>query len=241
MLLKTRGIVFRTLKYAESSIIADIYTEDKGLRKYIFNSVRKAKSRISPSVLQVMSLVDLVAYEREDRDLNRVKEIQPAYVYHTIPFDVKKGAVGLFMAEIIRKTIREEEENRPLFSFIYDNFCHLDQTTHSIANAHLYFMLEFSAYLGFLPGGEANKQTPFFDLSEGVFVSQIPSHLYYLDERHSILLHYLLHASPETHHELKLTREERRHLLQHLLDYYRLHIENFPDIHAHQILFEVLN
>ncbi len=145
------------------------------------------------------------------------------------------------MAEIIRKTIREEEENRPLFAFIYDNFCRLDQSSQPIANTHLYFLLELSAYLGFLPGGEADEQTPYFDLSEGLFVSQIPSHVHYLDERHSILLHNLLCSSPETHHELKLTREERRGLLQHLLDYYRLHLENFPAIHSHQILYEVLN
>lgn len=240
MLIKTRGIVFRAIKYSETSIIADIYTEEKGLRKYLFSGVRSAKARIAPSLLQVMSLVELVAYERDDREIHRVKEIRAAAVYGAIPFDIRRGAVGLFMAEIARKTIREAEENQPLFNFLFQTFYHLDATNNTVVNHHLAFMVELSGFLGFMPGGEATVETPFFDLMEGVFVSLVPNHLYYLDEQQSLLLQQLFNCSFETCHELKFSRQERRILLQHLLDYYRLHLEHFPEINAHQILQEVL-
>lgn len=35
MQIKTRGIVFRSVKYGESSVIADIFTEEKGLHTFI--------------------------------------------------------------------------------------------------------------------------------------------------------------------------------------------------------------
>jgi DNA repair protein RecO (recombination protein O) len=241
MLIKTRGIVFRTIKYSETSVIVDVYTEERGLRKYIVNGVRSKKARISPSLLQVMSLVEMVAYEREDRDLQRIKEIRPAYVYHSLPFNVRKGAVGLFMAEIARKAIRESEENRSLFNFLFNSFAYLDETRESISNLHLVFLLELSVHLGFVPGGRHSAVTPFFDLMGGVFVEKLSSqHTHYVDEALSGFLHELLHSSLQSSHEITLSRDQRRSLLLLLIDYFRLHVERMPEIHSHLILQEVL-
>ncbi|PHN01739.1 DNA repair protein RecO [Flavilitoribacter nigricans] len=239
MLLKTRGIVFRAIKYSETSLIVDIYTEARGLRKYIVSGVRKAKSSVSAGLFQVMSLVEIVAYEREGKDLNRLKEIRPAYIFTGIPFDLRKGAVGLFMAEVARKTIRESEENPSLFDFFFRSFQHLDQTDQPVVNLHLHFMLELSTFLGFTPGGDHTEETPYFDLQEGVFVGETGSHPYFLEESLAVYLYQLLESSMESSHGVKIGREERRKLLLNLLDYYRLHLEGFPEINAHLILQEV--
>lgn len=240
MLIKTRGIVLKTIKYGESSIIADIYTEEKGLRKYIISGVRSQKARVRASLLQVMSLVEMVVYDREDRDLNHIKEIRASYVYHSLPFDVRKGAIALFIAEIARKTIHDTEENPQLFDFLFETFRHLDETTAPVNNIHLHFLLELSGFLGFLPGGAHSKQTPFFDLQEGIFVADRPVHQHYLDEDFSKMVSALLHASIYSCHEIRIENVQRRKFLQYLLDYYRLHIDYLPEIHAHQVLQEVL-
>lgn len=241
MLIKTRGILLKTIKYGETSVIAEVYTEERGLRKYAINGVRSKKARVHASLLQVMSLVEMVVYNREDRDLNHIKEIRPAHVYQSLPFDIKKSALALFMAEIIRKTIRESEENKPLFDFLFTTFQYLDKTLLPIGNTHLFFLVELTAFLGFLPAGEYAKETPFFDLQEGMFIPVIPSHPYYLEEHLSELLHQLLHSALTHCHELKITPSQRRLLLHNLLDYYKLHMDFMPDIHSHQILHEVLS
>lgn len=241
MLLKTRGIIFRTKKYSESSLIVDIYTEAKGLRSYIVSGVRSKRAKFSPSLLQVMTLVDVVVYHRENKGLTRIKEIQPAYIFRRIPFDMTCGAIGLFMAEIARKTIRESEEHTPLFQFLFDSFQHLDETTHSVANLHLYFMLHLSLFLGFLPGGEASEETPLFDMREGHFIGGTVGHRYFMEERLSFLMSELLLRAKEEVHQVEMTRKERQLLLKGLLDFYRLHIDNFPEIHAHAILETVLS
>ena len=119
MQIKTRGIVLRSMKYSETSIIADIYTEERGMRSYIISGVRSKKAKIKASQLQIMSLVDMVAYDRQEKGLNRVRELRAAYVFQSLPFDVRKSAVGLFMAELARKTVREPEENKRLFNFLF--------------------------------------------------------------------------------------------------------------------------
>lgn len=240
MLIKTRGIVFRAMKYSETSMITDIYTEEKGMRSYLISGVRSKKAKIKASLLQIMSLVDMVAYDRHEKGLNRVKEMKAAHVYQSLPFKVEKSAVGLFLAEIARKAIREPEENKQLFEFLYNIFLYLDSTSQPIGNVHLWYLLKLSTFLGFMPGGEWNEHTPFFDLQEGIFVEEPPLHAHFLKQDESQLIHELLDIKLAEVHNFSIKREERKVLLNHLINYYRLHIENLPDIHAHIVLQEVL-
>jgi len=180
MILKTRGIVFRTVKYGETSVIADIFTEEKGLHTFIGGSVRTARARMSFSLFQPMTVVDAVAYFRDEPNaLNRLKELRADEVFRAIPFDIRRGAIALFMAEICRKSIQESEENRDLFRFLLENLLWLDATPHPIANLHLHFLLALSGYLGFQPQTElAFGQESFFDLKEGIFLHVPPAHLF---------------------------------------------------------------
>ena len=107
MLLETIGIVFRTVKYGETSVIADIFTEEKGLHTFIGGGVRSARARMPFNLFQPMMVVDLVAYYRDDPNaMNRLKELRAGEVWQAIPFDIRRGAVALFMAEICRKSIQ---------------------------------------------------------------------------------------------------------------------------------------
>lgn len=241
MLIKTRGIIFHAKKYSETSLIVDVFTEEKGLRSYIISGVRSKKSRVSASILQIMSLVDLVAYHRDDRDLTRIKEIKAAHVYQSLPFDVRKSAVGQFMIELVRKTIRESEENRALFEFLFRSFQFLDETKEPFGNIHLHFMLQLTAFLGFIPSGQFDSETSFFDLKEGVFISGHAGHPHYLEEESSSLVSALLDCKIEDCHKIKMNRSKRHELVGSILDYYRMHIDYLPIINSHSILKEVLS
>lgn len=240
MLIKTRGIVFRTIKYSETSFISEIYTEEKGLQKYIIGGVRAKKSRVSPGLFQVMSLVDLVAYYRDDDRLQRIKEIKSAYPYQSIPFQVRRGAVGQFMVEVARKAIREPESNAELFQFLFETFRYLDKTDQSYFNIHLSYLVLLSRYLGFIPQSSPGMNYAFFDLQEGVFCQQCPAHPNFIEGLLCEKFKELLLVSIEQSHAWQIDRQQRNQILSYLLDYYRLHIEHFSEIHSHRILQDVL-
>ncbi len=240
MIIKTRGIVFKAKKYSETSVIVDVFTEEKGLRSYIVSGVRTPRPTVSAGLLQPMNLVDLVAYHRDDHDLTRLKEIRPHHVFQAIPFDVRRSSVGLFVVEVARNTVHGHEPNPELFEFLLRNFVFLDETAQPIANLHLHFMLHLSEFLGFLPGGDYGPASPFFDLQEGVFVHEKPSHQHWLPELAAGKLYQLLLLPLERCHEVLFEREERRAFVKNLLVYYRLHIENFPQVHSHEVLEEVM-
>ena len=240
MLIKTRGIVFKAKKYSETSVIVDVFTEEKGLRSYIVSGVRSKRPTVSAGLLQPMTPVELVAYHRDDHDLTRLKEIRPHHVFQAIPFDVRRSSVGLFMVEVARNTVQGHEANEALFEFLLRNFVFLDETQYPIANLHLHFMLHLTEFLGFLPSGDFEQEAQFFDLQEGVFTHEKPLHHHWLSEVASAKFFQLLMLPPDRCHEVPFEREERRAFLKNLLLYYRLHIENFPPVHSHEVLEEVL-
>jgi len=180
MLIKTRGIIFKALKYSETSLILDIYTEEKGLRKYIISGVRNKRSKVKTGLLQPATLVDMVAYFRDNKPMNRIKEIKAAQIYESIPFDLMKGTMSLFLVELAQKTIKEEEGNPELFNFLFNRFTTLDKLDGIHPNYHLYFMLDLSWYLGFYPGGEWSLDTPWLNMRDGKFVKEEPLHQYAL-------------------------------------------------------------
>lgn len=242
MLLKTRGIVFRTVKYGETSVIADIFTEEKGLHTFIAGSVRTARARMPYSLFQPMTVVDMVAYFRDDETaLNRLKELRADEVWTSIPFDIRRGAVALFMAEICRKSIHEAEENRDLFDFIIGNLRWLDTTPHPIANLHLHFLLSLSGWLGFQPQAEDDERGElFFDLREGVFSPVPPPHAQFMEPEPAAHLLELLRSPVETAHEIAMNRAQRKGLLEQLLRFYQLHLPGFSDVHTPEVLEMVM-
>ncbi|MEY3194211.1 MAG: hypothetical protein RIQ78_308 [Bacteroidota bacterium] len=242
MVLETIGIVFRTVKYGETSVIADIFTAEKGLHTFIAGNVRSAKARMPFNLFQPMMVVELVAYYRDDPSaLNRLKEMRAGEIWKAIPFDIRRGAIALFMAEICRKSIQEAEENRELFSFLLENLRWLDTSPHPIANIHLHFLLGLSGFLGFQPQIDVETtENLFFDLKEGRF-SPVPlPHMLYLEPNATAQMISFFNSPLESCHEIPLTRLERKTLLHKLLQFYEFHVPGFTGANTPDILEMVM-
>ncbi|MBN8683444.1 MAG: DNA repair protein RecO [Chitinophagales bacterium] len=235
-MLKTRGIVLRTVKYGETSVITDIFTEAQGLHTFIAGGVRSARSKMPYSLFQPMSVVEIMAYFRNAADpMHRLKEARNAEVFSAIPFDLRKGAVALFMAEVCRKCIREAGEHQELFDYLLQVLQWLDRSEKPIANLHLHFLLGLAGHLGFQPQ-ETDEDARYFDLKEGLFSAGIPAHTQYLREMESAQVRALLLLPLEDAHELPLERSQRKLLLKQLLLYYQLHVPGFSGINTPEVL-----
>lgn len=240
MLHSTRGIVLQTIKYSETSLIAKIYTELFGLQSYLIKGIRKQKSKIRPVLFQHLSLVDMIVYHKEKSALQTIKEIQIAFPYKAIPFDIRKSSLALFINELLYKSIREEESNRKLFDFIWSSCVFLDDTTHSINCFHLWFIVHLMAYLGFIPQMNFSEQKKIFNMKEGIFQETPPGHEYFMDEQSSAFFYRLFTLPSDRITLLGFPLEERNFMLEKILIYYRLHLSGFTGLKSHQILHSVL-
>ena len=230
MLHKTRGIVLNFIKYRETSIITRIYTEDFGLQSYIVNSVRggSKKSRSKISFFQPMTLLDLVVYYRKNVDLNRISDIRCTEPYQELPYHVVKASIALFLTEVLNKSLKEEEGEPELFSFLQSSLLVFDQLPRGYENFHLQFLLKLSRYLGFAP----ESAESFFE--EVYALVGKPS----VSEEEKRALNSLLENSYAQH--TKLSQATRRMLLDDLLKFYRLHVASFGELKSLPILREVL-
>ncbi len=229
-MLHTEGIVFRTTRFRESSVILDIYTEAKGLQTFIANGVYSKTSQRLASLFQLMNLLDVVSYFSEHKEIHRIKEVNPSVLYQRIPFDIKRSAIGTFVLEVCRKSISGHHANAELFQFIKSCFIHLDQMEQMDAKFPLRFLINFSAYLGFQPLDNYSEEANSFDLMNGHFSKYAVQLPYSIVPDDSYLLVQLLRDDP-----IHLTIEQRRRLLNYLLHYYKLHLEHFKDMKSLEV------
>jgi len=236
MLHQTRGIVFHLVKYSETSLIAKIYTELFGLQSYILKGVRSQKSKIKPNLLQHLGLLDMIVYRKASASIQNIREIRHAYQFTSIPFDIRKTSVAIFLNEVLYKSIREEQPDPPLFDFIYRAVVLLDRAGDDIASFTPAFLVHLSRHLGFAPGGECSEQHPCFDPYGGVYVSAgdaVPG-CFSRDESNALSL--LLATPFDKAVCLPMTPAVRDELLDRLLNYYRIHLAAFPQVKSHQVL-----
>ena len=242
---KTKGIVLKTVRYGETSIITGIFTELFGLQSYLINGVRitSKKGTGKANLLQPGAILDMVVYHNELRNLQRVKEFKWGYIYENIFFNVFRNAVALFMVELLQRSIRQPEPNPPLFNFIEDAFIHLDKTSDgSAANFALYFAINLSAFFGFRITDKYSSSKNILDLMEGRFVNERPDHLYYLENEYSRVISDLLKVmQPSELSQVKLNQETRRVLLHACETFYAMHIQDFGKMKTLPVLEAVLS
>ena len=242
---KTKGIVLKTVKYGETSLIATLYTELFGVQSYIVNGVRTS-SRRGPgkaNMFQPPAILDLLVYHNELKNLQRIREFSWAILYQHIFFDVIRNAVALFMVELLQKCIRQPEPNPDLFYFIEDSFLHLDASEGRVlANFPLFFILHLAGFFGFRIQDIYNEKNAILDLREGQFVEEPPPHGQALEGALSYHTAQLLRVQrPEELQELALNQETRRTLLQAYQAFYALHLPDFGEMKTLTVLQTVLS
>jgi DNA repair protein RecO (recombination protein O) len=242
---KTKGIVLRTVKYGETSVIVTIFTELFGVQSYLVNGVRTStkKGTGKAMLFQPPAILDLVVYHNELKQLNRLKEFRWGHLYHHILSDVKKNAVALFMVELLTKCLKQPEGHPDLFQFTEDAFLHLDESSETeTANFPLYFALHLPVFFGFRIHDNYSAKNKVLDLREGNFVEDIPTYPQFLDDKQALITSQLLKTQrPEELKEIKLNHDFRRQLLHAYESYYALHIQEFGTMKTLPVLREILS
>lgn len=239
MLSQTKGILLHNTKYGENSIIATIYTEKFGRQAYIVNSAKGLKTRNKASMLQPLYLLDMVVYQKQSREIQRLKEFKTYETFHSIPFDIKKSTQALFIAEILYKLLREEEGNPELFHFFENAIKFLDLSNEGINNFHLFFLSRLTGFLGIHPNIKIQKNGTYLDLRKGISSMIEPPHPLYMNKYETQLFQQLVNIKIENLPVFQINREDRMSLLIKIIEYYHQHFDSMGEIKSLYVLKEV--
>jgi DNA repair protein RecO (recombination protein O) len=214
---KTKGIILRTVKYGETSVITTVYTELFGIQSYIVKGVRQSSKRSQGKGIffQPAAILDMVVYHNELKNLNFIKDFQWGYLYEQVLFDVVKNAVAMYVVEMMQHCLKQPEANAEMYHLVEDTLRQLDKGDATLtANLPLYFMLHLAGELGFRIQGAYSSATPVVDLQEGIFAAEKPNHPHYLDGEQAHLTSELLAINFYSDLEnFRLNRTARRALL----------------------------
>jgi DNA repair protein RecO (recombination protein O) len=241
MLLKTRGIVLNNFPYNDRYAITLIYTEEFGRASYFTSQSKSRKSNVPRSLFHPFAVLDLEVDHKNLRDIQRVKEIRTHIPLFSILTNPVKRVISIFLAELISKVIREEQANPELFSFLLHSIRVLELSNTSCVNFHLVFMIHLSSFLGFLPDSSGYQKGMYFDMLNGVFSRNRPDHKHFLSQDESVVFSKIIRMSYENMAVFRFSKYERRTIILRILEYFRLHLCNFPEIKSIEVFQEVFS
>jgi DNA repair protein RecO (recombination protein O) len=242
MIHATKGIVLRTIKYGETSVIASIFTELFGIQSYVVNGVRTQSKTSKAHFFQPSSILEIQVYHNELKNLQRIKDLRWSYLYKTVLSNVTKNSVALYMVELLQKSLKQPEGNADLFHFCEDAFMQLDIAGNEVtANFPIYFAIQLAHFFGLKIQDNYSAERNHFNIGEGNFTNKSLSNSNFLETDISYYFSQLLKVlQPEELKEIKLNKSIRTTILSALENYYIFHISEFSALKTLPVLRELL-
>ena len=230
MKYKSRAIALNYLKQGESSIIAKIFTEEKGLQSFIVKGVRAKKAKKKLGLFQPLQLLNINATHITKNSLQYISEITIAHNQVTDGIDMKKNFISIFVAEVISKVLLETEKDKALFKFIWElknNLCNYEKIN---PNFPLIFLIGLSEQLGFLPSKD-QIDGDYFNLEFGEFTNNQQQLNHFIKKDNSYYLRKLLENK-----DINIPYKNRNKILLHLIQYYKLQHHELKNMASHLII-----
>ena len=239
MSASSKAIILKAIKYGETSLIIHAYTKEYGKLAFIVKGARKAKAKIQANIIQPLSIVELDFKHSTRKDLHFLNEVRVTHIFHSIPSDMAKTAMAMYLLEIVNKSIQSGMENEALFNFIHDFLIALD-VHQAYKNWHYFILLECSKYFGFYHNNNYSQEKCYFDPNLGIF-SILEAFGYQVDDQLSLILSKLLFESLETIDSVEISKVQRQQLLKELERFYAIHVPNFGEIKSLEVYRQVFS
>ncbi len=239
MEVKTKAIVLRAVRYADSRMIVDMLTANVGRVSFACGLSKTNRGKIKKQLFQPLTLLDIVFDYRPNVELQRIKDVRVARPFTSIPFDAYKLSIGLFLAEFLVYASKGEQDGNRLEEFTEKSLLWLDNAVEGFANFHLVFMIHVSLFIGFYPNLDGYSDGAWFDLRDGSFTMTCPSHPDYLNPDDSRRILLLTRMNFDNMRLFRMSRDDRNRCLDVIMAYYRLHVPNFPVLRSLDVLREL--
>ncbi|QKG81044.1 DNA repair protein RecO [Tenuifilum thalassicum] len=225
MLAESRVVVLRTVRYKENSLIVSCYSRDFGRTTLLVNRAFQKGRKAGLNVyFQPLTVLDTVFYNRPNTEVHRLKELGLVHAFGSLHQDPIKLTISVFISELIYRTVKEEEPNPHLFTFIENSIVILDHLHSGISNFHLIFMVQLARYLGFYPINSWTEDNCIFDYKNGKFTNVEPANGFYLCKSTSQLLGEIMKTPMLNADKINLNRKQRNEIIEGITAFYRFHL-----------------
>jgi DNA repair protein RecO (recombination protein O) len=192
------------------------------------------------STLHLYQPLRIVEFETDFQEQNTflmVHNPRLSVPLHNLGFDPVKTAMALFMNELLAITVADDYTNDRLFRFLKDSIVLLDDAINP-NNFHLWWLIELTRYYGFYP---TKTEGAYFDLQHAEFTNHKPAQPSVVEPPLSEVLFDLLDLEWPQAQSMELNGAIRQQLLQTLIQYLRIHLDNLREIKSLDVLHAVFH
>ncbi len=236
---KLQIVVLHTIKYRDSTLILQGYSNLGGRQSFVIRTGRGPKNYAALSQLHPLSIIDTELAGNPKGEMHNIKEYSAAYKLSEIRTNVQKSSIAIFISELIYRSIKEVEQNPDLFGFITSSIIRLEALETGYANFHPWFMVELCKQIGYTPDNNYSAETPYFDIISANFTNNPVLKDLSLNLKSSSILAMLLNTKPEYLYNLKINGNERYIFIQDMIKYLSHHIGYQIEVRSLSVLHQI--
>ena len=148
MKVSTPAIVLKTTLFKESSLIARLFTLEKGKNSYVIKSAMSQKSPLK-SIYQQINEIEVNYTHSNKRQLQPIYDSKLLNGWNSINFDLKKMMLCLSIIEMIDRGFDEGDRDTETY-YLLKNVLHYFDLEHKGYNdAFYFFVLHFLKNIGY--------------------------------------------------------------------------------------------
>lgn len=240
MFTATEAIALQIYPYKDKNAVVKLYTQHFGLVSCWVNSLNGRKSKTKAANLQPFSIINAQISHKENNNLYQLKELNLAVSTSNLRSSNEKSVIIFFLCELLMRCLKETSPDPPLYLFLKETICILNETVEKCSNFHLLFLVRLCEHLGFLSNQKYSPEMPYFNLDESTYQSIPPLHHRYFEPEKSKLFGQLAELPLNQFYKLVVPFSVRKDMIKGILEFYSIHTGMLP-LKSHLVLEELNN
>ena len=239
MVTSTSAIVLSKIRYKDNDIIVKLFTKEYGAISFIVKgSQNSKKNKIKYVYFQELTILEIQFNYNLKRDLQYIKDIEIKHNYTSSHTDLVKVSVIMFLSEVLSNVITHQKRDIQLYNYIEESLIWYD-INKSNTYFHMIFLIELTRYLGFYPDILSNN-FKYFNLEGGSYEKSKTSE-YSITGDSLNLFNQILGIKFDSNPLPALNSKDKMEIINIILTYYKLHINNFKPIKSLEIVKNIFS
>ena len=149
-LVKTEGLIIRTMNLGETSKLVTFFTRELGILKVIAKGARSSKSRLG-AALEPLTVSRIVYYEKENRELQFLSQADIVEFFPNLRADLEKWGYANACAELVYRAQTSAEATAKLYPILLNTLRAMNETAADARVCFWGFQMKLLGVLGVAP------------------------------------------------------------------------------------------
>lgn len=226
-----KAIVLSAVQYSDNSYMVTMLTEHEGLVTFNVHTGGK-RSRFRRSYLSPLTILDIQITGKPSSEVKYISDCVLAYSFHSLDINPVKMFESQFIAEMLVKALRFQQQDEGLFAFVKDSVIAIDKSTEGVSDCHLVMLVKLMRFVGIMPDVSGFDEHSVLDITEGRMVSQCQGECV----RHELCscLVRIIRDEP-----FSISSGQRSEFIDFIVKYYQHHLSGFGVIKTLEVFREM--